>query len=235
MFGYLKQYKTLNMKKSIFLIGLVITLVSCNTKPAAENAGAGEAQSAAVATGTEFALNTATSTLGWKGQKPGGEHFGVVSITEGKLTAEGGKLVSGAFTIDLNSITDTDLTDAGMNGKLVGHLKSPDFFDVAQFPTAKFELVSVAELPAGTSAVEGVAVSHQITGNLTMKGVSKSISFPAQVVVSESAITAVTAPFAINRTEWGVNYGSKSIFAELKDKFINDEMIITLNLSFSKI
>ncbi len=224
------------MKKSIFLVGLVITLISCQSRPSAESAGAGDAQKVATAAGSEYNLNTTTSVLNWKGQKPDGEHIGTVSITDGKLYAEYGKLVSGTFTIDLNSIIDTDLTDADMNGKLVGHLKSADFFDVAQFPSAKFELVSVAEIPVGTAtSTEGIVANHQITGNLVMKGVSKSISFPAQITISEGSITAVTAPFAIDRTQWGVNYGSKSIFAELKDKFINDEMIISLNLSFSKI
>jgi polyisoprenoid-binding protein YceI len=224
------------MKRSIFLIGLVIAFVSCKSKPSAESAGAGDAQNVAVASGTEYTLNASSSSLNWKGLKPGGEHTGVVSISEGKINAENGTIVSGTFTIDLNSITNTDLTDAGMNGKLVGHLKSPDFFDVAQFPTAKFELVSVSNIAATTPAVaDSVQATHQVTGNLIMKGVTRSISFPAQIDVSESTIKAVTAPFAIDRTQWGVNYGSKSIFAELKDKFINDEMIITLNLSFSKI
>jgi len=224
------------MKKSIFLIGLVITLVSCQSRPSAENAGAGDSQTAAVASGAEYAVNTATSVLNWKGQKPGGEHTGTVSVSEGKVSAENGKIVSGSFTIDLNTIVDTDITDADMNGKLVGHLKSADFFDVAQFPSAKFELVSVAELPDGSAAsTDSIVASHQVTGNLVMKGVSKSISFPAQISVNETGITAITAPFSIDRTQWGVNYGSKSIFAELKDKFINDEMIISLNLSFNKI
>jgi len=204
-------------------------MISCKSKPAAENSGAGDAQTAAVAAGTEYVLNTQTSTLSWKGSKPGGDHNGVVTISEGMVTTESGKVVSGSFTFDLNTITNLDLTDAEMNAKLVGHLKSADFFDVAQFPAAAFELVSVAEIPANDQA------THQVTGNLTIKGITKSISFPAQIAVTESSVTTVSAPFSINRTEWGVNYGSKSIFAELKDKFINDEMVISLNLSFSKI
>jgi polyisoprenoid-binding protein YceI len=224
------------MKKSLFLMGLVIALISCKSKPSAENAGAGDAQKVAVASGTEYILNATSSNLNWKGSKPGGEHTGVVSISEGKLTSESGKIMSGTFTIELNTITDTDQTDPAMNAKLVGHLKSPDFFDVAQFPTAKFEIVSVSDIPQGTPATNGsVQATHQVTGNLILKGVTKSINFPAMIEVSESVIKAVTAPFAIDRTQWGVNYGSKSIFAELKDKFINDEIIITLNLTFSKV
>jgi len=222
------------MKKSIFLIGLVITLVSCQSKPSADNAGAGDAQNAALAGGSEFNLNAASSTVNWKGTKPGGVHVGTVAVNDGKLGAEDGKVVSGSFTIDLNSIVCEDLTDAEMNGKLVGHLKSADFFDVAKYPTAKFEIVAVEEMPAAAVEGETVKATHKITGNLIMKEVTKSISFPAQVTVSGTEIKAVSAPFALNRTEWGVNYGSKSIFAELKDNFIHDEMIISLDLAFSK-
>jgi len=223
------------MNKSLFLIVLVIALISCKSKPSAENAGAGDAQNVAVALGTEFTLNTDYSSLHWKGTKPGGEHTGIVSITDGRINSKNGKIVSGSFTIDLNTITDMDLTDEGMNAKLVGHLKSPDFFDVAQFPTAKFEIVSVTEISAANpSPPDVVQATHQVTGNLIIKGISKSISFPSQIEVNESTIKAITSPFAIDRTQWGVNYGSKSIFAELKDKFINDEMIITLNVSFNK-
>lgn len=223
------------MKKSIFLISLVIILVSCKSKPSTENVNAGDARNVAVATGTEYVLDPSASTLNWKGTKPGGEHYGNVAISEGVLISEDDKVVSGTFTIDLSSITNLDLTDTEMNGKLVGHLKSPDFFDVAQFPTAKFEITSVVEIPANNSASgDKVQLNHQVTGNLVMKGVSKSISFPANIKVTGSTISAVTEPFAIDRTQWGVNYGSKSIFAELKDKFISDEMIITLNLRFNK-
>jgi polyisoprenoid-binding protein YceI len=223
------------MKKSIFLVGLVISLVSCNSKPSAESAGAGEAKVASVASGSLFKLDSASSTLTWKGFKPGGEHTGVVSVSEGTINIENNNIVSGSFIIDLNTINDLDQTDPNMNAKLVGHLKSPDFFDVAKFPTASFEIVSVSEIAEGAAPAEGaIKTTHQVTGNLTMKGITKSISFPAEIVKTESSVKAITPPFSINRTEWGVNYGSKSIFAELKDKFINDEIVIVLNLSFSK-
>lgn len=218
------------MRKTILLGVIVISLVSCKSKPSAENAGAGNAGVAAVESGISYAVDTTSSTINWKGSKPGGEHTGIVSISEGSVNVEGGKIVSGSFIIDLNSIVDQDLTDAGMNAKLIGHLKSPDFFDVAKYPTAKFELVEVSEL----SEAAANSASHQVTGNLTMKDVTKSISFPATIKVSENSVTATAAPFSVNRTEWGVNYGSKSIFAELKDKFINDEIVLTLNLSFNK-
>jgi polyisoprenoid-binding protein YceI len=215
------------MKKNIFIIGIVITLISCNSKPSGEKTSAGDAQAVSQAAGVEYVLNTDSAYINWTGSKPGKDHFGVVSVTEGKVNVSEDKIVSGSFTIDLNTITDKDLEDAEWSGKLVGHLKSPDFFDVAQFPTAKFEIVSVTEKASADSVL--------ITGNLTMKGISKSVSFPAFVKIDDSQISASSSTFAIDRTQWGVNYGSKSIFAELKDKFINDEVKLSLNLSFKKV
>lgn len=223
------------MKKSIFLISLVIVLVSCKSKPSTESINAGDAGIVAVSAGTGYVLDPSVSAINWKGTKPGGEHNGNVSISEGNLISENDQVVSGTFTIDLNSITNLDISDTEMNAKLVGHLKSPDFFDVAQFPTAKFEITSVVELPGKSPASENeLQLTHQVTGNLVMKGITKSISFPASIRLTGSIISAVTEPFAIDRTQWGVNYGSKSIFAELKDQFIGDEMIISLNLRFNK-
>lgn len=220
------------MKKSLFLIAVVFSMFACTTKPSADSAGAGDAQSAAAGSGVSYTLESVSSKINWKGTKPLGEHYGMVSLTDGMVTVEGGKITSGVFTIDLNSIVVQDITDAETNGKLLGHLKSPDFFDVAQFPAARFELTSVSEL---VSSAENTSKSnYQVSGNLTMKGITKSISFPAQVEISDMGIIAKSEPFSIDRTQWGVNYGSKSIFAELKDNFIDDAMILTLDLSFKK-
>jgi polyisoprenoid-binding protein YceI len=215
------------MKKSIFAFGLALALISCNTKNGADKTNSGEAGQVSQATGTEFLLvNDSTAVVNWTGSKPGKDHIGTVSVSEGRINIADNKIVSGSFTIDLNTIKDIDLPDAEWNGKLIGHLKSPDFFDVAQFPTGKFEIVSVTE-KAGSDSVT-------ISGNLTLKGITKSVSFPAEVKIGEETVSASSAPFVIDRTQWGVNYGSKSIFAELKDKFINDNIVLALNISFKK-
>ncbi len=214
------------MKQSILLFGLFLALISCSSNQG-KTSTASEAGQVASASGTEYILvNDSTAVVNWKGSKPGKDHIGTVSVSEGKVNVADGKIVSGAFTIDLNSIKDLDLPDAEWSGKLVGHLKSPDFFDVAQFPTAKFEIVSV-------SAKEG-SDSVLVNGNLTMKGITKSIGFPAAVKIGDGVVSASSSDFAIDRTQWGVNYGSKSIFAELKDKFINDEILLSINVSFKK-
>lgn len=214
--------------KNIFLFtALTLLLASCNPR-SAEKAQTGDAGVVAIADGTVFNVIDSASTVFWRGTKPGGEHTGTVGIGSGSVTISNNTIGAGSFEIDLNSIVCTDLTDPDMNGKLVGHLKSEDFFHVAQFPVAKFDIVSVKALP------DSVAASHEITGNLTMRGVTKSITFPAVIDINPEGINASTDEFAIDRTLWNVSFMSKSVFANLKDQFINDDINLKLNLTFSK-
>ncbi len=181
-----------------------------------------------------YEIDNVASSLKWEGYKPTGEHFGTVDITSGELMVKDGKLVGGEFVIDLTSITVLDLEDPGMNDRLTGHLKSADFFEVENFPEAKFEITEVAPVrgtPSDPSMEKGdVEPTHQVTGNLTMKGITKSITFNANVDMTEGEFTALTNMFFLDRTEWDVKYKSKKIFANLKDDFINDEMGILIKL-----
>ena len=141
----------------------------------------------------------------------------------GNFIVEEDKLVGGEFIIDMLSIANIDLEDEEMNAKLVKHLKSNDFFSVDSFPEAKFV---IAEL----SDIEDEVYNTEVKGNLTIKGISQLISFKAKIVVSEGRVTAMSDDIVIDRTKFGVNYKSKSIFKELKDKFIDDEFTIKLEL-----
>jgi polyisoprenoid-binding protein YceI len=148
-------------------------------------------------------------------------------VAEGEITA-------GAFVADMNTIVSEDLEkDSEMYGKLVGHLKSPDFFDVASFPEGSFEISSVAKLEAPV-VKDSLNLTHKITGNLTLKGITKSISFDAQVSVTDSLVSAKSQKIVIDRTEWGIKFKSKKFFAELKDKIINDEIVLSINLEATK-
>ena len=104
-----------------------------------------------------------------------------------------------------------------------GHLKSADFFDVEKYPEGKFTITGVEEL-------SGSEYTHKISGNLELKEAVKNISFDATISKDGDTYTAKTATFTIDRTQWGVNYGSKNIFKDLKDAFINDDMEITITL-----
>ena len=169
--------------------------------------------------------NPASSNIEWEGAKPTGRHNGTISLQNGELMLTDGAIVGGKFIIDMNSINNMDLKDADDNAKLVGHLKSPDFFDVEKYPTAVFQITSVEPISGNADA------SHNITGNLTMKEITKSISFPAMITINDANVTATSNAFVIDRTLWNVQYGSKTLFKELKDKFINDEISLKINLS----
>jgi polyisoprenoid-binding protein YceI len=107
-------------------------------------------------------------------------------------------------------------------------LKSADFFDVAKYPSAKFVITKVSRV-AGTNA-GALKATHRIEGNLTMKGITKKVSFDASINLLNGKLVASTPSFTIDRTLWGVNYQSKSIFSELKDQFIYDDMTLSIEL-----
>ncbi len=212
-----------NMNRYLFLALLSIILMSCGSRSTADKAEAGEAQRVknTEQAASDLTVNTALSKIHWKGFKPGGGHHGTLSLKEGTVNLKNGALVGGRFVIDMNTIVDEDLTGES-NQKLVGHLKSADFFDVAQYPVSEFVITSL--LPGGNEPTQ------EITGNLTMKGVTKSIGFVAEISVNNGKFMASTSAFTVDRTQWGVNYGSKNIFKNLADSFINDEMEIQIQI-----
>ena len=175
---------------------------------------------------TSYTTNLDSSRIEWLGIKPTGEHFGTLAIDSGILYVNDGKLMGGEFTLNMNSITVLDIKNPEMNKKLLDHLKSSDFFHVDSFAKATFRFNTV--LPIENK--EKVNQTHTIEGNLTLKGVTRKISFPANIAITSDGVEAQTPQFFINRTEWNVNYGSKSIFANLKDNFINDEMGVKITL-----
>ncbi len=122
---------------------------------------------------------------------------------------------------------NTDLADdADLKAKLEGHLNSPDFFDVAGNPTASFEVTSANPVETGTE------YTHELTGNMTIKGIAKQITFPAKVEAVEGGVKA-SSTFAIDRTQWEIKYGSGSFFEGLGDKAIKNEIELTLDLTFT--
>lgn len=161
-------------------------------------------------------VNVEKSTVSWKGYKVTGEHNGNVKIKSGSLNWDNGTLTGGSFEIDMNSITCNDL-EGEWNDKLVGHLKSDDFFGVANHPTANFTITKA--IPYGT---EG---KYKIVGNLTIKDITKEIKFNADVKGSSA-----TADIIVDRSNYNVKYGSGSFFDNLGDKTIYDEFELTVNL-----
>lgn len=197
-------------------------IVACKPTPEGDAAKTGDAKTEATAPATAKSFNVSNGTLYWTGTKVGGQHNGTIAVSGGNLDVSGDNIASGEFTIDMASIQNLDLPEE-KQGDLVGHLQSPDFFNVAEHPTAKFAVVSVT--PA-----TGEDVTHNITGNLTIKGITKSVTIPANVVIMGDKLTAVTPKFTINRTDWDVKYGS-GIIGTAKDKIIHDDISLNLELT----
>ncbi|SFJ17672.1 YceI family protein [Myroides guanonis] len=172
------------------------------------------------------------SKINWEGSKVvGGKHHGTISLANGTINVKDGKIENGTFVIDMNSITVTDLVSADGKEDLEAHLKGTSsdesadhFFNVAKYPQATFNITSIKEENGVTTVV----------GNLTIKGTTKNVEFPAVINTSENEVSIHADAFPINRTEFGVNYNSNSVFDGLGDKAINDNIEIKLHIVAKK-
>lgn len=169
-------------------------------------------------------VDVKTSIVTWKGTKPTGAHDGNVKLKSGNLIVENGTIKGGEFIIDMNSINTLDLKAGDGKEDLDGHLKNEDFFDVAKFPTAKFVITSIDKKESKVA----------ITGNLTIKDVTKSITIPANITTENGITTFKSDVFKINRTDFGVKYKSKSFFDNLKNKFIDDLIEFSFDVKTTK-
>lgn len=203
--------------KAIYTFALaagVAIFASCGESTTAVESQAPAAPAVAEATSTDYFVTTSASTVTWAGTKIiGGGHNGTVGILKGKFTVVDSTISSGMIMIDMNTIANTDLEDEEQRANLVGHLSSPDFFDAATHPYATFTVTKHAE--------------GQLAGNLELKGVSREISFPIRMSELDGKLAA-KGSVVINRTEWGVEYGSS-----LGDATLGDNMEIGFNLEAS--
>ena len=162
-------------------------------------------------------VNAEKSTLTWVGKKVTGEHSGTVNLKEGNLIFKSGKVAGGNFTVDMTSLTTTDLS-GDWKGKLDGHLKSDDFFGTEKNPTSTLVFKKIATKPDGL---------YTVTGDLTIKGITNPVTFDL-AVKGNTATTVVK----IDRTKYGIKYNSKSFFDSIGDKAIYDDFELTVNLQF---
>ena len=195
------------MKKKILLLSMIALTAFGNTLSAKHNH-------------SDVKVNTKVSSVEWIGKKVTGQHSGGISIKEGILNLHDGHLSTGKIVMDMSSITNTDM-EGEMAQKLVGHLNSPDFFDVANHATATLDIT-------GTKATEGN--KHMISGNLTIKGITKPITFEATVEMKDGKLGAF-AEMKVDRTLYDIKYGSGKFFEGLGDKVIDDEFIIKFKIA----
>lgn len=197
----------------IFILALGGCETEIDNKPAATVGEARETQPT-TAEAITVDVDKEQSSIDWVGAKVTLQHDGGFEDFDGSLSFEGDTPRQVAFTIDTTSIwSDTD--------KLTGHLKTPDFFDVENYPTARFESTSIVEKSGESGS------NYEITGNLEMRGQNNSVTFPATVDMSGEAIEA-QAQFTINRHLWNVSYKGAP------DNLIHDDVLIKLDLVFPK-
>ena len=165
----------------------------------------------------------APAGIKWVGRKVGGSHEGTIELSETNLEMTD-SFVTGSFTIDMNSIACTDIDDAESNADLVGHLKADDFFGVEANPTAMFVITKSEKSERGEDV-------YKITGDLTIKGITNPINFPARITEEEGGLR-VKADFAFDRTTYGIKYKSKSILGDVAGKFIYDDVELSIDWKF---
>lgn len=168
----------------------------------------------------KFSVDAKSSTVKWKGFKVSESHEGIVNIKEGTLFVKDNLLVGGQVIIDMSSIINTDIESAKYKTMLEDHLKSNDFFDVKKYPTAVLTIRNATKVKGN---------SYQITADLTIKGITHSIKFDAEVTIKNGQVNA-NSKIKIDRTKWDIRYNSGNFFTDLGDKLILDELELDVML-----
>lgn len=208
----------MRMKRKLFLwtipaFMIAAVAISCNKeKPLTSESN----EITTTKDGQQFILDTLNSRVEWKGYKilksENTSHFGTIKFESGDVTIKDGKLESGKFVADMNSLTSVDLKDdADQLGKLNGHLKSGDFFEVEKFPTASYEITKITPLAEGD-------YNTLLDGNLTIKGITKPVAFKANVSVKDGVVSIATEPKDIQREEFGVKFQAPAANGAIKDE-----------------
>lgn len=211
----LRDMRIMKVFRNFAVVVPVVLLMACadpseNVPAANVSSGTNEAVARAEATtpstGKLYAVTSENSKIEFVGSKVTGKHDGGFKQFQGEVQVADGKVSHAKVTIDATSLWSD-------NERLTRHLKSADFFDVEKYPTAMFE----------TTSISGVGDSSKITGNLTMHGITKQISFPAKINVSDDAVT-VAAEFSINRFDFEMKYAGKA------DDLIRENVVLRLDV-----
>lgn len=216
------------MKTTFRLLALAsaVTLASCGGEqaPEAVTAPAQEVKKDSVSTEVAkvdtLTAQTDVSSVLWKCSKPVSSHNGLIKISKGWLGLTEGKIAQGAFTIDMKTISDLDLKDAKKNKDLVGHLASKDFFETETYPTAEFVITG--------------ATDSTLTGNLTLKGKTNSITFPYKTIVKNADLVVANAKFSIDRSKWGIEFLGKSVAGIKPNDIVSDMIELEVSLNAAK-
>ncbi len=222
------------MRKLFFALPALFLLASCGGS-SNDNAKTTSEQTVAEQKGESLTIDTAATSIDWKATHKGGlaPRWGKISVSSGTISVDKDSLTGGEFTINMGalSVNPASITEKDKKAAdLEGHLKSPDFFDVAKFATAKFVITKVEPYTTAQASSLLADPNYLISGNLTLKDSTLNITFPAKVAVDASGVTA-TAKFVIDRTAWGVNYKTEG---SPENWIISKDVEIGLNLKAKK-
>jgi polyisoprenoid-binding protein YceI len=218
------------MKKLIYIVVAGFLLATC-TAPESDKAKITEPKQEAVNTsGVKYIVDTKASQIEWIGTKVSGYHTGSVNIKSGEITVSNGTVTAGNFVMDMPTIVATgpERVSKENNEKLTGHLRSADFFDIQKFPESTFVITDVKpfsgqvnetddERQAKLQQYKVTNPTHIVSGNFTIKGITKNVEFPAQITINGNTAEA-RAKFNVNRKDWGIVYPGQP------DDLIRDEI-----------
>jgi polyisoprenoid-binding protein YceI len=230
-FCYLLEKDMTSIARFYVSLAVVTSLFqACSDAPKGDDATISEKQEASAATGQSFAADTAISRIRFNGRGVGKNHPGVFKLSSGTVAVANDQITGGNFVINIKSM-ELEQKGGMFDEKLRPHLMSGDFFDADKFGTAKFEITKVEPYQpnkADSSIVEGA--NFNISGNFTLKDVTKNITFPARVDLDGNTLKA-KGNFDIDRRQWNMNYGNDKT---LGDKFISETVNIELDLQARK-
>lgn len=224
---------TLNFFKTITFLSILMLLVSCESEAPNTSSTTTTTPTKTVENVTlngDQIVNLKASKIFWKGYKIMGNHTGTIDLSEGQMSFNNGEMTGGKFVVDMNSVKVTELMDDGDDEEeeededegpeddksdLANHLMHGDFFDSKTYPTASFVINKT--MKKGND--------YQVEGNMTIKGVTKPVSFTSQLNGK-----TFTATIPVNRTEFGIKYGSGSFFSNLGDNVIKDNFDLEVKL-----
>jgi polyisoprenoid-binding protein YceI len=215
----------MNNKLSITYLITIIALLffSCGARAKEENKNNAPVNSISLHAGDEnyFKIDTKETVVTWKGSSVQGAHTGYVYLSKGELMIENGKLTGGTVEVNMRTIQDENHRS---DNNLISHLMDADFFDVQKFPTSSITITKVESINAG---------QIKITGNLTIKGITHPVTFPAGIEIKDGIVKA-NAKLVIDRTLWDVRYKSGKFFDNLKDEAISDSIEFNIKLVAKK-
>ncbi|MCO6146774.1 YceI family protein [Flavobacterium sp. NRK1] len=214
----------------LLVIAIAATGISCKRESKAAPAKITEAETPKPITpaAKKYIVDTIASSISWTGSKPTGKHMGTISLSKGEIFAKNDTVETGTFTINMKSITVTDPKEGKDKINLENHLKGlgdkaneDHFFNINKYPAGTFEITGIIKQNNKT----------MVEGNLTLKGITKNIAFPAFISVNDTLAVINSETFKINRVLWNINYNSKSALENLGDHYIHDDIELKVSVT----